>query len=167
MASTLLSTAKDDPINFCRNLWCPETQQESQLRKEHGSRRKMRKGRATGEGRAEGFGGHVGAADVATRSTRIRMHAALRWRNSFRGTRAPDHISCTGTRRAQDLCQRRRTGPTSFWPVELNHRELRNRELSPRFRTAAPRFVGSKDPAGHLGSWAISNSKRILRLLVY
>lgn len=60
--------------------------------------KKKRKRKWEVDGRkAEGFGGRGGAAGVARRAcsryTRIRMHAALRWRNSFHATRVPDHIS--------------------------------------------------------------------------
>lgn len=49
-------------------------------------------------------------------------------------------ISRPRTTVARDLCQRHRTGSVSSpldLDVELNHRELRNQELSSRFRGAA------------------------------
>lgn len=60
-------------------------------------RRKRARGRASLERKTEGVS--VGVEEQLHRGgcALIRMHGALRWRNSFHGTRVPDHISPQGS----------------------------------------------------------------------
>lgn len=82
-------------------MWHAEAEKEqSQRRRKGGWRKKKggRKDREIGGRKTEDFGGRGGAAAgfagrVRSGCTRVRMHVALRWRNSFHATRVPDHIS--------------------------------------------------------------------------
>lgn len=100
---------------------------------------------------------------LAAACTRIRMRAALRWRNSFHAPRVPGHISPENHSGPGSVS----TAPNGFGkldgsgPAELNHRELRNREL-PRFRpNPAPDFRSflfvSRDVACHRPDFTVSS----------